>query len=155
MVSSTLERLWMFSDRIVDFRFFDIIISQFRTCNNFQVLNSHGACYLSTPNQAKIYQDLMKMVSSTLEGLWMVSDRIVDFQFFVKFHRSLPAIIFRFWTITSMLVMDQKSSFNQAKNCHDLIKMVSITLEGLWMAPDRIVNFWFFVKFHRSWPAFI
>ena len=90
------------------------------------------------------------MVSSTLEGLWMVSDRIVDFQFFVKFHRSLPAIIFRLLTITSMLVMDQKSSFNQAKNCHDLIKMVSITLEGLWMAPDRIVNFRFFVKFHRS-----
>ena len=26
------------------------------------------------------------MVSITLEGLWIVSDRIVDFQFFVKFH---------------------------------------------------------------------
>ena len=25
------------------------------------------------------------MVSITLEGLWMVSDRIVDFRFFVKF----------------------------------------------------------------------
>ena len=40
------------------------------------------------------------MVSITLEGLWMFSDRIVDFQFFVKFHRSGPAIIFSFWTIT-------------------------------------------------------
>jgi len=40
------------------------------------------------------------MVSITLEGLWMFSDRILDFQFFVKFHRSGPAIIFCFWTIT-------------------------------------------------------
>ena len=48
------------------------------------------------PNQAKIYQDLIKMVSIPLEGLWMVSDRIVDFRFFVKFHRSGPAIIFSF-----------------------------------------------------------
>ena len=51
------------------------------------------------PNQAKLYQDLIKMVSVTLEGLWMFSDRIVDFQFFVKFHRSGPAIIFSFPTI--------------------------------------------------------
>ena len=50
----------------------------------------------SAPNQAKIYQDLIKMVSITLEGLWMVSDRIVNFRFFVKFHRSGPAIIFSF-----------------------------------------------------------
>ena len=46
--------------------------------------------------EAKIYQDLIKMVSITLERLWMFSDRIVDFQFFVKFHRSGPAIIFSF-----------------------------------------------------------
>ena len=39
-------------------------------------------------------------VSFTLEGLWMVSDRIVDFPFFVKFHRSGPAIIFILSTIT-------------------------------------------------------
>ena len=31
------------------------------------------------PNQAKIYQDLIKMVSITLERLWMFSVRIVDF----------------------------------------------------------------------------
>ena len=36
------------------------------------------------------------MVSITLEGLWMVSDRIVNFRLFVKFHRSGPAIIFSF-----------------------------------------------------------
>ena len=40
------------------------------------------------------------MVIITLEGLWIFSDKIVDFRFFVKFHRSGPAIIFSFWTIT-------------------------------------------------------
>ena len=37
------------------------------------------------PNQAKIYQDVIKMVSITLEKLWMFSDKIVYFRFFVKF----------------------------------------------------------------------
>ena len=36
------------------------------------------------------------MVSITLEGLWIFSDRIVDFQFFMKFHMSELAIIFGF-----------------------------------------------------------
>ena len=45
-------------------------------------------------NQDKICQELINTVSITLEKLWMVSDRIVDLQFFVKFHRSGPAIIF-------------------------------------------------------------
>ena len=45
------------------------------------------------PNQAK---DLINIVRVSVEGLWMVSDRIVDFQFSVKFHRSGPAIIFSF-----------------------------------------------------------
>ena len=61
-----------------------------------------GACKLSikkAPNQAKIYQDLIKMVSVTLEKLWLVSDRIADFRFFIKFHRSGPTIIFSFSTI--------------------------------------------------------
>ena len=69
----------------------------------FNFWTHHGASKLSikkAPNQAKIYQDLIKMVSVTLERLCMVSDRIVDFRFFVKFHRSGPAIIFNFWTIT-------------------------------------------------------
>ena len=45
------------------------------------------------PHQAK---DLINMVCVTLEGLWMVSDRIVDFRFFVEFHRSGLEIIFSF-----------------------------------------------------------
>ena len=35
-------------------------------------------------------------ISFTLEGLWMVSDKIIDFRFFVKFQMSGPAIIFSF-----------------------------------------------------------
>ena len=48
------------------------------------------------PHQAK---DIIKMVSVTPDGLWMVSDRTVNFRFFVKFHRSGPAIIFSFSTV--------------------------------------------------------
>ena len=80
--------------------------------------------------------------------------RIVEFRFFVKFHRSGPAIIFSFWTITSVLVMHHIAP-NEAKIYQDFIKMVSTTLEKLWMVPDKIVDFRFFVKFHRSGPAII
>ena len=47
----------------------------------------------NAPNQAK---DLINMVCVTLEGLWMVSERIIDFQCFVKFNSSGPVIIFSF-----------------------------------------------------------
>ena len=49
------------------------------------------------PNLAK---DLINMVCATVEGLWMVSDRIVNFPFFIQFDRSGPAIICSFSTIT-------------------------------------------------------
>ena len=62
------------------------------------------------PNQAKIYQDLNKKVNVTLEGLCMVSDKILDFWFFVKFHRSGPAIIFSFWTLMEYVSYPSKSS---------------------------------------------
>ena len=140
------------------------------------------------------------MMSVTLERLWMVSDRIVDFRFFVKFHRSGPAIIFNSWTIVEhvscpskkilikprfirtssrwwvllwkdygwllieLSIFDFSSNFtgsdlqqflnhhgaselsikkapNQAKIYQDLIKMVSITLERLWMASERFSIF--------------
>ena len=97
--------------------------------------------------------DFIKMVSITLEGLWMVSDKIVDFQFFVKFHRSGHAKIFSFWTITEHVSYPSKKVPNQAKIYVDFIQMVSTTLEGLWMVSDRIVDFRFFIKFHRSGPV--
>ena len=57
------------------------------------------------------------MVSITLEGLWMVSDRIVNFRFFIKFHRSGPAIIFSFELSRTMLVTHQKRS-KSSKRLH-------------------------------------
>ena len=42
-------------------------------------------CNKKGPNQAK---DFINMVCGTLKGLWMISDKIVDFQFLVKFDRS-------------------------------------------------------------------
>ena len=92
------------------------------------------------------------MVIVTLEGLWMVSDRIVDFQFFFKFHRSGPAKIFNLWTLTEHVSYASKKAPNQGK---DLINMVRVSLEELWMVSDSIVDFQFFVKFHRSGPAII
>ena len=50
------------------------------------------------------------MVSITLERLWMFSDIVVDFQFFVKFQRSGPAIIFSFGTIMEHVSYGSKNS---------------------------------------------
>ena len=57
------------------------------------------------------------MVCATLEGLWMVSDWIVDLRFFLKFHRSGPARIFSFWIVkehvsyaSKKLLIKQKTS---------------------------------------------
>ena len=155
MVSITLEGFWMVSDRIVDFWFFvkfhrsgPAKIFHFRTITEHVSYQSNNV-----RNQAKIDLDFIKMVSITLEGLWMVLDRIVDFRFFAKFHRSGPAKIFSFWTITEHVSCQSKKVPNPSKIDLDFKKMVSITLEGIWMVSDRIVDFWFFVKFHRYGPA--
>ena len=66
----------------------------------------------------------------------MVSDRIVDFQFFFKFHRSGLAKIFSFSTLTEQLCI--KKAPNQAK---DLINMVRVSLEELWMVSDSRFSF--------------
>ena len=80
MVSITLERLWMASERFSIFR----QISQVQTCNNFQFLNNHGASELSikkAPYQAKIYQDLIKMMSVLWKvyGWFLIELSIFDF----------------------------------------------------------------------------
>ena len=74
----------------------------------------------------------------------MVSDRIVKSQFFVKFHRSGPAIIFSFLIIMEHVSYPFKKAPNEAI---DLIKMVSVTPEGLWMVSYRIVDFRFSSNF--------
>ena len=95
------------------------------------------------------------MVYITLEGLWMFSDRIVDFQFFVKFHMSGPIIIFSFRTIMEHVCYASKKLLIKPRFIRTTSKWSVILLEGLWMVSDRIVDFQFFVKFHRSGPAII
>ena len=63
------------------------------------------------------------MVSITLEKVWMVSDKIVDFRFFVKFHSSGPAIIFSFSTITEHVSYASKKL---------LIKRIFIRTSSRW-----------------------
>ena len=95
MVCITLEGLWMFSDRIVNFQLFvEFYRSGPVTIFSFCTITEHVSKIV--PNQDKIYQDFIMTVSFTLEELWMFSDRIVDFQLFIKFHRSGPATIFSF-----------------------------------------------------------
>ena len=86
----------------------------------------------------------------TLQGLWMIDDRIVDFRFFGKFHWSGPAIMFSFWTINEHVSYALKKAPNKGK---DHIKMVCFTLEGWWIVREGIIDFRFFVKFHESGPA--
>ena len=90
------------------------------------------------------------MVCVNLEGLWMVSDRIDDFRFFIKLHKSGPAIIFRFWSTTEHVSYASKKALKEEKH---LINMLCVPLEGLWIISDRTVHFRFFVKFHRSGRA--
>ena len=88
----------------------------------------------------------------TLEGLCMVSDKIVDFRFFVKFDRSRPAIIFNFWTLREHVSYASKKLLNKQKT-------TSTWWGFLWKDYRcfliEVSIFWFFVKFHRSGPAII
>ena len=90
-------------------------ISQVRTCNNFQFLNTQRTCQLCIKKAPKQAKDLINMVSGTLKGLWMVADGIVDFRFFVKFDRSGPAIIFSFWTLREHVSYASKDLLNKKK----------------------------------------
>ena len=92
------------------------------------------------------------MVSVTLEGSCMVSDKILDFRYFVKFHRSGPSIIFNSWTI-----MEHASSPSKKL----LIKPRFIRTSSRWwllLWKDYgwfLIDFRFFVKLHKSGPAII
>ena len=92
------------------------------------------------------------MVSVTLEGLWMVSDGIVDFRFFVKFHKSGPAIIFSFWALREHVSYSSKKLLNKQKTS-------STWWVFLWKDYRcfliELSFFWFFVKLHRSGPVII
>ena len=92
------------------------------------------------------------MVCVTLEGLCMVSDRIVNFRFFIKFHRSGHAIFFRFSTITEhvsypskMLLIKQNTSSTW---------WVLHWKDYGWFLMELSI-FYFSVKFDRFGPAII
>ena len=53
------------------------------------------------------------MVCVTLEGLWLISERIVDFRFFVKFHRSDLQYFSVFFTIREHVLYASKIDPNQ------------------------------------------
>ena len=91
-------------------------------------------------------------VSFTLEGLWMVCDRIVDFS--LNF-TGRTCYNFQFLNYHGACYLCIKKAPNQAKIYQDFIMMVSFTVEGLWMVSDRIIDFRFFIKFHKSGPAMI
>ena len=77
MVCVTLEGLWMIANGIVDISIFRQI-SQVRTCNNFQFLIYYRACELCIKKVPKEEKHLINMVHVNLEGLRIISDRIVD-----------------------------------------------------------------------------
>ena len=101
MVSITRERLWMFSERIVDF---EIFVKFHRSgpaiIFSFWTMTEHVR-YAS--KKLLIKPRFIRTSSRWWVLLWkdcFFSERIVDFEIFVKFHRSGPAIIFSCWTIT-------------------------------------------------------
>ena len=124
-------------------------IWQVRTCNNFQFWNSQRTCQLC------IKKLLNKQKTSSTWWVFLWKDyrcfliELSIFWFFVKFHRSGPAIIFSFLTPIDHVIYPSKKVLLKQKSSSN---MVSATLEGLWM---RIVDFQFFGKLHRSWPAII
>ena len=115
MVSVSLEVLWIVPDRISVFVKFHS--SGSAIIFSFWTLKKHVS-YASkkTPNQAK---ELINIVCVTAEGLLIVSDRIVDFRFFYKFHSSGPAKIFIFWTMTeNVSYASKKILIKQRSNQH-------------------------------------
>ena len=85
----------------------------------------------------------------------MFCKRIFDFQFFVKFHRSGPAILFSFWTITEHVSYASKKLLIKPRLIRASLRLSVLLWKGYGMFSDRIVDFQFFIKFHRSRPAII
>ena len=89
-------------------------------------------------------------MSFTLEGLWMVSDRIVDFQFFVKFHRSGPAKIFSFRTIMEQVSYQSKRFLIKPRLIWTSRRWWVLLWKDFGWFQIELLIFNFFVKFHRS-----
>ena len=108
-------------------------------------------------------------MSVTLEGLWMVSDRIVDSRFFVKFHRSGPAIIFSFWTIVENVTYLTKKLLIKPRFIRTssrwwvllwndygwfVIELSILDFSSIFTGPDTaiIFSFWTIME-HVSYPS--
>ena len=119
-------------------------ISQVRTCNKMVSITLElSRSMLVMDQNCSIFKPRFIRTSSrwsvfTLEGLWMFSDRIVDFQFFDKFHMSGPAIIFNFWTITEHVSYASKKL---------LIKPKFVRTSSRWWKLLRKNYGWFQLKF--------
>ena len=93
---------------------------------------------------------LINMVCDTLEGLSIISDRIVDFRFFRQISQLQTCNIFQFMSYHRACSLCMKKYPNHGE---DQINMMIVPLEVLWMISTGFVDFRFFVKFHRSGHA--
>ena len=146
MVSVTQEGLWMVADGIVDFRF---VVKFHRSGTaiifSFWTLREHVS-YASK-------KLLNKQKTSSTWWVFLWKDyrcfliELSIFWFFVKFHRSGPAIIFSFWTLREHVSYASKKLLNKQNTC-------STWWVFLWKDYRSFLIefsiFWFFVKFHRS-----
>ena len=89
-------------------------------------------------------------MSVPLEVLWMISNRIVDFRFFVKFHRSGHTTFFSFWIITEHVLYDSKKLLIKEKN---LSTWWVLLWKYYWWFLIELSIFDFLSSFKRSWPA--
>ena len=95
------------------------------------------------------------MMSITLEGIWMFSDRIVNFQFLIKFHRSGPAIIFSFWTFTEHVSCASKKLLIKPRFIRTLSRWWVLLWKDYGCFLIELTIFNFLSNFHRSGPAII
>ena len=90
-------------------------ISQVRNCNNFQFLNSQRKCQLCIKKAPKQAKDFFNMVSVSLEGLSMFSDRIVDFLIFCQISQVRTCNNFQFLNSQRTCQLCIKKAPKQAK----------------------------------------
>ena len=103
MMVGNRERLWMVSDRIVDFNSSWNLICPIS--RNVRAIHQEALI------QYYQHQSLLNMVRPLYKVVWMVSHRFDNFRFFKKIHRYLvPDIIYSFELSLSMLVLHQESS---------------------------------------------
>ena len=147
MEGFTLERLWLLSDR---FRFF-VQFHRYRLAKifSFWTITEHVS-YASKELLIKQTTSSTWSVLLWKDYAWFLIElSILDF----SSNLACPTYKnFHFRTITEHVSYASKKAPNQVK---DLINMVSVTLDGLWMISDRIVNIRIFANVHRSWPAII